>query len=128
MARGRDDDDDDYDDDDDDRPTRSVKKKKRSGGSNPFIDFLMFRLMVAPWIFMILFWLGVIGTILAGASLIILAVIYAPGATNKIMGSLMGLGYMVLGPIVVRVYAEVVIVFFRIFDTLVDIKNVLEDR
>ena len=126
MGRKRDDDDDDYDDDDD-PPTRSVKKKKRSSGGSSVIDFLMFRLMIAPWVFMILFWLGVIGMILGGASLIILAVMYAPGVQNKIYGSLLGLGYMVLGPIAVRVYSEIAIVFFRIFDTLVDIKRALED-
>ncbi len=104
-----------------------MKKKKKSGGGSAVVDFLLFRLMVAPWIFMALFWLGVIGTILAGASIIILAVMDFPRMQDKIWGSLMGLGYIILGPIVLRVYAEVIIVFFRIFDTLVDIKNSLED-
>jgi hypothetical protein len=42
---------------------------------------------------------------------------------GKVIGALMGLGTMVLGPVIVRIYCEVLILFFRMNETLTDIRN-----
>jgi uncharacterized BrkB/YihY/UPF0761 family membrane protein len=73
---------------------------------------------------MILFWLGLLGVIGWG--------LFTAGGTLYLLGSrgiLYALGAIVAIPfmmLVVRLYAEVTIVVFRIHETLVDIKNLLE--
>ncbi|NLF31878.1 MAG: DUF4282 domain-containing protein [Planctomycetes bacterium] len=74
-------------------------------------DFLSFRTMVTPIIIQALFWLGVAVCVIGG-----LAGIFA----GEPLGGLLTL---FLGPLIVRVYCEVLILFFRINTTLTDIRN-----
>jgi len=96
--------------------------RRQSGG---FGDFLAFRKMITPTVIQVLFWLGVIGCLIAG----VLAIV---GGTQASQGGvllmLMGIGYILLGPCVVRLYCELMIVIFRINDTLYDIRNELRAR
>lgn len=78
-----------------------------------FKEFLSFHTMLTPIIIQILFWVGVAATVIAGVILI---------AAGKVQGILV----IILGPIVVRVYCEILIIFFRINDTLEEIKEILE--
>lgn len=80
-----------------------------------FKEFLSFHTMLTPVIIQILFWVGVAVCVIAGIFLI--------GA-----GKIQGLLLILLGPVVVRVYCEILIIFFRIHDTLSDIKDLLEER
>src|SRR5712671_6883615 len=48
-----------------------VSRKPAKRNSNPFVDFLIFRLMIAPFVIQILFWLGVLGCIGIGGFTII---------------------------------------------------------
>ena len=75
-------------------------------------DFLLFRRMLTPIIIQILFWLGVIICLITGISQMI--------HRNWING----LEIFFLGPIMVRVLAEFFILFFRMNETLTDIKNI----
>jgi len=89
-------------------------------------DFWAFRSMITPVIIEIIFWVGVIITVIAGAFMIIFGVShYAEG-----MGAYIWKGILLffLGPIAVRIYCEILIVFFRINETLTEIKHVLERR
>jgi uncharacterized membrane protein YagU involved in acid resistance len=86
-------------------------------------DFWAFRKMVTPVIIQILFWVGVIGCIIGGLIMIGVGVKF-PGEQGVLKGVLL----IILGPLAVRLYCEILIVFFRINETLTEIKHVLERR
>ena len=78
-------------------------------------DFLAFRKMIAPTIIQIIFWVGVVACVIAGLGAIV-------GGSSLPMGgpssTLTGLLILVVGPVLVRVYCEMLIVLFRIYDSL----------
>ena len=83
-------------------------------------DFLTFRRMITPLIIQIIFWIGV-GLCILGGLVTIIA-----GATTDYGGGrqvLSGLVLLILGPLAVRIYCELLILFFRINETLTDIKK-----
>uniref|UniRef100_A0A7V4G906 DUF4282 domain-containing protein n=1 Tax=Desulfobacca acetoxidans TaxID=60893 RepID=A0A7V4G906_9BACT len=86
-------------------------------------DFLSFRTMITPVIIQIVFWIGVVGCVLAGLGTMIVGSRY--GGSGSV---LYGLFILVLGPLLVRIYCELLIVFFRMNETLTEIKNALEQR
>jgi len=77
--------------------------------------------MVTPVIIQILFWIGAAACIIAGLGGIFRASGPNPGKDIGI-----GLLVLVLGPLVVRVYCEILIIFFRINETLTEIKHLVE--
>ena len=90
-------------------------------------DFFSFKKMITPVIIKILFWLAILGCIIGGIFQI------AMGAT---MGATMEFGFMpelvltgfallIFGPIVVRVYCELLLILFSMNDTLTEIKQQL---
>lgn len=89
-------------------------------------DFLAFRTMVTPVIIQVLFWIGAIMCIIVGGMMIVY------GATQYHMGEAnylwKGVLLFVLGPLGVRIYCEILIIFFRINETLTEIKHDLERR
>lgn len=88
-------------------------------------DFLKFKKMVTPIIIQILFWIGVVGSIIVGLISIV-------GGANARYGGggmvIAGLMWILLGPIVTRVYCELLIVIFSINDTLTEVKNLLKNK
>jgi hypothetical protein len=81
-------------------------------------DFLSFRWMLTPVLIQIAFVLGSLVVIVVGAIEI------GDGAAHHHSGRLLaGLGLVLLGPIVLRVYAELMIVVFRINDSLNDLRE-----
>jgi hypothetical protein len=82
------------------------------------IDYLLFRSMIVPIIIQVVFWLGVVICVFAG-----LAAIVGGIADNKFIAVLAGFFVLVGGPLLARIYCEIIIVFFRINETLTDIKN-----
>jgi hypothetical protein len=88
-------------------------------------DFLKFRKMITPVIIQILFWAGVVGAVLGG--LITMATSfgrYGGGAGTFLVGLLT----IILGPVVVRIYCELLILLFRMNETLTEIKNGLSKK
>jgi uncharacterized membrane protein len=89
-------------------------------------DFWSFRTMVTPVIIQIIFWIGAILCIVIG----VIMVIY--GATHFQTGQShylwKGVLLFLLGPLGVRVYCEILIIFFRINETLTEIKHTVERR
>jgi ABC-type uncharacterized transport system permease subunit len=86
-------------------------------------DFWAFRTMVTPVIIQVLFWVGVIVCVVAGLVMIVMGI--------KLSGDQMvlkGVLLAILGPLGVRVYCEILIVFFRINETLTEIKHALDGR
>jgi hypothetical protein len=74
-------------------------------------DLLSFRKMITPVLIQILFWLGILVVVTVGLVLVV------GGAL------LQGLGLLIFGPIVVRVYCELTIVIFKIHEALETIRD-----
>lgn len=79
-------------------------------------DFLTFRHMLMPLLIQILFWVGIILTIVTGV-----IDLFRGHVAN-------GLSLIFLGPIMVRLACELTILFFRINETLTDIKNIIGEK
>ena len=87
-------------------------------------DFLKFRKMITPVIIQILFWIGVAIAVIGALGMIVIGVT-SNGQGIMVLG---GLVMLVLGPVVVRIYCELLILFFRMNETLTDIKNGLAKK
>ena len=86
-------------------------------------DFVTFRRMVTPLIIQGVFWIGAVVCVIGGI------VGVASGATSTFGGGpqvLTGLLLLFLGPLAVRIWCELLILFFRMNETLADIKLDLE--
>ncbi len=91
-------------------------------------DFFSFRRMITPYIIMVIFWLAIIALVigLAGASVGVLA---SSRSSSAVLGLCLiwPIG-LPLGILVIRIYCELLILFFRMNETLTDIKNELQRR
>ncbi len=88
-------------------------------------DYLTFRKMITPIIIQILFWIGAVGSVLLALFLIFSGATTSDGGGGLV---LTGLVMLFLGPIIVRIYCELLILIFRINETLTEIKNSLEKK
>jgi uncharacterized protein DUF4282 len=111
-------------DDDDDRPRRGRAAAYRSGGG--LGDYLSFRKMVIPIIIQIIFWTLVTVVTIGGVAAGVIAL--TGRGEQKILGALMIVVGIPLSILLIRMYCELIIVVFRINDTLTDIKNILGQR
>lgn len=78
-------------------------------------DFFSFRRMITPVIIQVVFWLGLV--VIVGYALAILI------AGEEAWVRVLGVVYLILGPILWRVWCEIMILLFRISETLTDIRN-----
>ena len=74
-------------------------------------DFLRFEVMITPILIQVLFWIAVIVAIVVGILIIIDT------------GDARGVLVIIFGPIAARIYAEILIVLFRINDHLRHIQH-----
>jgi hypothetical protein len=79
-------------------------------------DFLTFRRMMTPVIIQVIFWIGVIACVLSGIGAIL-------SAGNSSIKLSYGIATLILGPIAVRIFCELLILFFRMNETLTDISK-----
>jgi hypothetical protein len=81
-------------------------------------DYLTFRKMITPIIIQVVFWIGAVLI-----ALIALWQIFSGATANYGGGSLVlkGLVFLLLGPLFWRIFCELLIVIFRINDTLTEI-------
>ncbi|MBN2218069.1 MAG: DUF4282 domain-containing protein [Pirellulales bacterium] len=86
-------------------------------------DFWAFRTMLAPVLIQVVFWVGALACVLYGVYLVARA---RSGDSWDQLQVLRGAGWAVFGPLAVRLACEVVILFFRINETLTEIKNRLK--
>lgn len=86
-------------------------------------EYLAFRKMITPAAIQIIFWIGILACVVFGLVSIV------SGATARYGGGsqvLSGILILVLGPVAVRIWCEVLIVVFRILDTLAEIRDKLK--
>jgi hypothetical protein len=79
----------------------------------PMNEFLSFRKMITPLFIQVIFWLMVGLCVLGGL------INMFQGGVNIFVGLVM----IVLGPLFIRIYCELLIVLFRIYDELVGIRT-----
>lgn len=72
--------------------------------------------MITPLIIQALFWILAVLSVIVGAGMLL---------TGAGGGRFVGLLLILFGPLVIRIYAEVLIVVFRISETLTDILDEL---
>lgn len=87
-------------------------------------DFWAFRTMVTPVIIQILFWIGTVLCLITGAIMVIYGASHFQAGQGQYLWQ--GVLLLVLGPLVVRVYCEILMIFFRINETLTEIKHAIE--
>jgi hypothetical protein len=91
-------------------------------------DFWAFRTMLTPLLVHVVFWLGALGCIGYGVYQILQARTGGPwndvDSWNK-LAVLRAAAWIIFGPMAVRLLCEVAILFFRINETLTEIKNKL---
>lgn len=87
-------------------------------------DFIRFKKMITPMIIQILFWIGVACAVIGGLIMVVAGLL----RVNEGGGGLVFLGilWVLFGPVLVRVYCELLILGFSINDTLTEIKNHLK--
>jgi len=81
-------------------------------------DFLTFRKMITPMVIQVLFWIGAVLSVIMALFMLVSGIVKA-----QVGAALFGLLYLFLGPLMVRIGCELIIVLFRILDTLADIKK-----
>jgi hypothetical protein len=74
--------------------------------------------MLTPTIIKIVYWIGVVVCVLVG-----LRTLWTALRFDSAVGIFVGLLYIVLGPILVRVYCELMMVLFNIYYVLRDIRD-----
>ena len=108
-----------------------IAPKPKSGWE----EFAGFRWMVSPVLIRGSFWVGSVLCVVFGIYLMCKGMYdgtrdhyYYASRAGMLADIFSGLGIMVLGPVVLRVYAEFLIVVFRIHDALNHIQDTLENR
>jgi hypothetical protein len=84
-------------------------------------DFFSFRTMITPIIIQIIFWVGVALCVIFGIGYMFIGARYYGSAAP-----LYGIMILIFGPLAVRIYCEILIIFFRINETLTEIKHDLD--
>ena len=90
-------------------------------------DFFKFKKMIAPIIIPILFLIGTVFCVITGIVFIIMGTVgeFRPNGGETV---LLGLAYIFIGPIIMRVYCEFLIILFSVNDKLTDIKDLLKSQ
>lgn len=94
--------------------------------------YLRFEKMITPKIIQVLFWIGVALSIISGIITMVGGISqmfspYGSGFTGFFI-ILWGFAIMILGTIVSRIYCELLIILFKVYESLVSINNKLEQK
>ena len=73
-------------------------------------QFINYETMITPGIVKVLSWIGMVVALIVG----LLGITVAP---------LTGIGTAILGPVAVRIYAEILLIIFEIHKTLTEIRD-----
>lgn len=121
-----------------------------------FWELLTFRRMIAPFVLQLVFWVLVLLAVGSGGLWVVLGVLalgtqptapavkmtdeHGPGmgnfgpfemGTGTMAGGVMivvGLAWMILGPLVIRVFFEMLIMVFRVYDVMREVRDKLDRR
>lgn len=88
-------------------------------------SFLKFEKMITPIFIQIIFWLGFLGAILGGFFLIGYGFISDSAGMIEI-GS--GILLLFFGPIIIRIYCEILIVVFKLQGALIEIRDEIQNK
>jgi hypothetical protein len=94
----------------------------------PMDDFFSFKTMLTPVIIRILFWVGIFASIIGGIYLIVISHSSAGFhgvASLHSAGIISGIFCIIVVPLVWRLICELMILQFRIYETLIDINQTL---
>lgn len=83
-------------------------------------EFLHFDKLITPSIIKFVFWIGAGLSILAGIIQLIAGAASPYGGGIQVFS---GLLTIIFGPILTRIYCELLIIFFKVHETLLEIKN-----
>jgi hypothetical protein len=100
----------------------NVVSKFNETKSNTKNGFWTFEIMITPILIQILFWIGLIACVGIGGMFIVDGMNSSWNRGEKL---LIGIPLIIIGPLVVRMYCEFLILFFRMNKTLTEIKNKL---
>lgn len=92
-----------------------------SSKSSTFSDFLSFRKMITPIVLQVVFWIMVASIVLMGIGMMGNPRDFGLPRDAGIVGFLV----LVIGPFIIRMIFELIILSFRINETLTDIRNSL---
>jgi hypothetical protein len=76
-------------------------------------DFLSFRKMITPVFIQVIFWIAVVMCVISALMAM------AQGGVAIIAGLI----FLIIGPFIARIYCELLIIMFRIYDELVAIRT-----
>lgn len=108
--------------DNDDQPPPAFRTHTRR--SSALVDYLLFRRMLAPVLIQVMFWAGLVGIVIWGLVQLIGALAFIKDAPSAaILLALTAIGQILLGPIFLRVSCECILVGFRIYETLKEMKD-----
>jgi hypothetical protein len=100
-----------------------------------FKNFLSFERMITPVIIRILFYIGLIASLVGGVVFFFTTAFVGLGWKSFgqilwgfVLGGLGGVLIVFLGVLTARIYAELLILIFRINETLTDIKTLLQEK
>lgn len=83
-------------------------------------EYASFRKFITPSIIRIIFWIGVAVAVISGLAQVISGFsAYIGGGALKLSGFLT----IVLGPLAVRIWCELIMLGFRIYDALLEIRD-----
>ena len=98
--------------------------------NNSLKDFLAFRRMIVPVLIQVIYWVLTAFAVMAGIVSILGGIVSL--GVDRNWESLVVIGggciALVVGPIVLRIIAEFVLVIFRISETLTDIRATLREQ
>ncbi|SER24449.1 protein of unknown function [Gracilibacillus ureilyticus] len=81
--------------------------------------FLSFDKMITPSIIKVVFWIGVVIVVITGLITMISGLSYY-GSGEQVFS---GIITILLGPLVIRIYCELLILMFKMYDALQDIRE-----
>ncbi|WP_087974246.1 DUF4282 domain-containing protein [Oceanobacillus rekensis] len=82
-----------------------------------FKEFVSFDKMLTPTLIKVLFWIGVAFSVLSGL------IIMLDGGFAVILGLIT----IIVGPLITRVYCELLIIFFKIHESLTDLNKKVDN-
>jgi hypothetical protein len=100
-----------------------AERTRESTAERVFGEFVDFRFMIASGLMQVLFWLGVVFCVIGGA-----AWLYHAWRDGSPAEWVLGFGTLLLGPVVFRIGTEFIILFFRMNETLTEMRNLLQRR
>lgn len=105
------------------QPEQPRAKQSKGASENGFVGFLTFKRMITPVLIQFFFWVGLIICIILGVYFVVVS---DDRTAESLIKRAIGILLIFAGPIILRVYCELMILLFSIHSTLRDIKNNLE--